>query len=77
MTDLPKFSQQPILNVDLTPDEELPLRILQAYRENCNCRWSDTTDGGGTENPTLKLMNEHCEQRAEILDKAINKLRKE
>jgi hypothetical protein len=62
------------LILDATPDKEYPLRILRAYRELCNCRWADTTDGGETENPLLKLMNEHCEQREKILGEAIAKL---
>lgn len=68
---LPKITRQPILYVDETPDRNYVLRILRAYRENCNCQWSDTTEGTETENPLLKMMNEHCEQRALLLDKAI------
>ena len=68
---LPEITQQPILYIDETPDRDYVLRILRAYRENCNCRWSDTTEGTETENPLLKMMNEHCEQRAKLLDKAI------
>ena len=73
---LPKLTHQPILHVDSTPDEEYPLRILRAYREGCNCLWSDTTQGTDTENPLLKLMNEHQKQRVEILDRAIAILEK-
>ncbi len=69
--ELPELTKQPILFVDGTPDEEYPLRILRAYREQCDCRWADTTDGSDAESPLLKLMNEHCEQRAKVLDKAI------
>ncbi|MCK5019552.1 MAG: hypothetical protein KAS32_21005 [Candidatus Peribacteraceae bacterium] len=75
-TELPALTQQPILHVDGTPDGGYVLRILRAYRESCNCRWADTTDGSETENPLLKMMNEHCEQRAELLDKAIDRLTK-
>ena len=74
---LPDLTQQPVLYVDGTPDEDYPLRILMAYRQQCECRWADTTDGAGTDNPLLKMMNEHCEQRAKILDGAIAKLLKE
>lgn len=71
---LPKLTQEPIKWVDLTPDQGLPLRILRAYRQDCDCRWSDTAEGTDTENPILKMMNEHCEQRAVILDEAIARL---
>ena len=72
---LPDYTQQPILHVDLTPDDDLPLRILQAYRENCNCKWSTDTEGN-CDNPLFALINQHCDERAEILDKAISKLLK-
>ena len=67
----PELTQQPILHVDGMPDKDYALRILRAYRENCNCFWADTTEGTGTESPLLKLMNEHQEQRAKLLDEAI------
>uniref|UniRef100_A0A6M3L3B3 Uncharacterized protein n=1 Tax=viral metagenome TaxID=1070528 RepID=A0A6M3L3B3_9ZZZZ len=63
---LPDLTQQPIKFVDATPDEEYPLRILQAYREDCNCKWSSDT-----ENALIRMMNEMCDKRAEILDRAI------
>jgi len=65
-TELPEISQEPIMHVDGTPNKEYPLRILRAYRENCNCRWVSDT-----ENSLIKTMNEMCEQRAAILDRAI------
>ena len=69
---LPEVIQQPILYVDGTPDEGYVLRILLAYRENCNCRWVSTIDETEeAESPLLKLMNEHCEQRARLLNRAI------
>ena len=70
-TKLPELTQQPVLYIDGTPDAGYVLRILRAYREGCNCRWADTTEGTDTENPLFKMMNEHCEQRAALLDKAI------
>lgn len=71
---LPDLTQQPILYIDGTPNEDYPLRILRAYRQNCNCMWSETTTGGEPQNPLLQLMNEHNRQRAEILDRAIRLL---
>ena len=64
---------EPIIHVDATPDEDYPFRILQAYRENCNCRWASSTDGQAM-NPLCIKMNDDCEKRAEILDRAIKKL---
>lgn len=69
-----KVTQQPIMHVDGTPDEEYPLRILQAYRANCDMRWADNTGCEETINPLLVAMNEHQHQRAEILERAIAKL---
>jgi len=74
MKKIPRLTRQPLLYVDGTPDDDYPLRILQAYRQECDCKWTDTSDGTDTENPLLKMMNAHCEQRAEILDEAIKKL---
>jgi hypothetical protein len=69
--DLPKVSQEPIIYVDATPDKEYPLRILQAHRGNCNCKWvTDSPD------IVLDFMNKANDQRAEILDKAIAILEK-
>lgn len=66
-----KITQQEILLVDGTPDEGYVLRILRAYRENCNCRWAESTEGKDPDSPLFKLMNEHQEQRAKLLDEAI------
>ena len=65
---------KPITYIDATPDGNYPLRILQAYRENCNCRWASSTDGQAM-NPLCIKMNDDCEKRAEILDRAIEKLK--
>jgi len=64
---LPEVTQEPIMHVDCTPDDEYPLRILRAYRENCNVRWASDLD-----NPLMVAMNEACQKRAVILDKAIS-----
>lgn len=73
MAELPDLTQPVIQFIDATPDEDYPLRILKAYRENCNSRWATGT-GGECDNLLFALMNEHAEQRAKILDKAIGKL---
>ena len=74
MIKLPELTQQPVLFVDGTPNEGYPLRILQAYRQQCDCRWAESTDGTEPQNPVLRQMNEDCDKRAEILDRAIAQL---
>jgi len=71
---LPELTKQPILEVDGTPNEGYPLRILQAYRQQCDCKWAENAGDDEVTNPLLIMMNEHCDQRAEILDRAIEKL---
>lgn len=66
MGKLPETTQQSILIVDATPDEDYPLRILRAYRENCNVKWVAEPP-----NPLVDIMNTDCDKRAEILDRAI------
>ncbi len=68
---LPETTQEPIIHVDATPDDDYPLRILRAYRENCNCKWVADPPSALTD-----MMNEHCDKRAAILDKAIECLEK-
>lgn len=70
---LPDLTQEPIKFVDATPNNKYPLRILKAYRENCNCKWASTNEP----NELLNLMNDDCNRRAEILDKAIVILERE
>ena len=74
MAKLPNLTQQPILYVDATPNEEYPLRILRAYRHFSDCQWAEDTDGGPVKNQLLKVMNKNNETRAKILDKAIKLL---
>jgi len=74
--ELQELTRQPIQFVDGTPDEGYPVRLLQAYRQLCDCKWAESTDGTEPENPLLRLMNEHCDKRAEILDRAIARLSK-
>lgn len=66
---LPPLTQQPIMHVDGSPDAGYPLRILRAYRANCDSRY----EGSGDEGARIfcETMNDHQRQRAEILDKAI------
>ncbi len=77
---LSPLTQQPIEHIDGTPDNEYPLRILRAYRENCNCRWMfGTWDDEKNEYVEPKdtihsLMNQYQRERAELLDEAIRAL---
>jgi hypothetical protein len=63
-------------HIDVTPNDGLPLRILQAYRVDCDMRWAKTTDGV-EDTPLIRALNDLQEQRAEILDRAIAQLRYE
>jgi len=65
---LPKITQEPIIYVDATPDKDYPLRILRAYRENCNCKWESTEQNP---HPLLVEMNKANDKRAQLLDNAI------
>ncbi len=68
---LPKTTQEPIIHVDAAIDEDYPLRILRAYRENCNCKWVADPPSA-----LIDMMNADCDKRAVILDKAIACLEK-
>jgi hypothetical protein len=63
--------------VDATPDENYPLRILQAYRDDCDVLWSSTSLFEDVEenNPVMDALNNMQKARAKILDKAIAKLK--
>ena len=74
MTRLPELTQQPVKFIDATPDESYPLRILQAYRQDCDCMWAESTTGLDPESPLMKAMNDLNRQRARVLDKAIKVL---
>jgi hypothetical protein len=64
------MTQEDLKLVDMTPDEDLPLRILRAYRVNCDTRW-ETSGLNEAEARIYVIMNEHQKERAKILDKAI------
>jgi hypothetical protein len=67
--------KETIIHVDATPDSDYPLRILRAYRDMCNSRWANTSDGTiDPSNELLIAMNKMQEERAAILDLAIAKL---
>lgn len=68
---LPPITQQQILHVDGTPDAKYAIRILEAYRENCRCKFASEPP-----NPLWDAMNVHQDERAAILDEAIQVLKK-
>lgn len=69
MSDLPPITQQIIQHVDGTPNAGYVLRILKAYRENCNCRWDAIPPS-----PIFDAMNRAQVKRAKLLDEAIAKM---
>lgn len=59
-------------HIDATPNDGYPLRILRAYRADCDMRWSlSTTNGGQDATPLMEKSNIMQDQRAAILDTAI------
>jgi hypothetical protein len=68
------LTMEPIRSVDMTPDNDLPIRILQAYLDNCNVKVA-TDSAGNCDNPMYQMMNEHQEKRTKILDMAIRILK--
>jgi len=80
MMDLPKIRDDidiREMHVDGTPDGKYALRLLEAYRKRCNCKW--IVEGKFAEGGVKQLydaMNEHQDLRAAELDKAIAILRK-
>ena len=73
-SELPPLTREPIREIDATPDDGYVFRILRAYRDNCDCRWVESTDGRNPTNPLLLMMNEHNRLRAALLDAAIARL---
>lgn len=57
--------------IDATPDGNYALRILRAYRYDCDLRWE-----GQPETEFIRLMNELQDKRTEELDRAIETLQK-
>ena len=64
-----------IVHINISPTPDLAIRILKAYRENCNLRWS-TSSNELVDNEFTKKMNDLQDQRAKLLDKAISILEK-
>lgn len=59
--------------IDSTPNEDFPIRILQAYRQDCDCKYQ--VSGLPAERTRFwEMMNEWQDQRAKILDQSISVL---
>lgn len=61
-------------HINMTPDDGLPLRILMAYRRRCDEKWGGSGVSDGTKF-LFDAMNEAQDQRAAILDRAIECLK--
>lgn len=57
-------------HVSSQPDGGYALRILKHFRELCNCKW-ETHGLDEADSRIYLMMNEHQDQRAVELDKAI------
>ncbi len=63
-------------HIDATPNDDYPIRILEAYRRDCDFWYSSSANLAETETNQLCIaMNEMQKKRAAILDKAIKKLK--
>lgn len=71
------MNEQEILFIDATPDNDYPIRILEAYRAQCDSKWSNTSNWSGDEeiDGLMKTMNDAQNKRTDILNKAIAILR--
>lgn len=61
--------------VDMTPNDNLIIRILKSYRDNCDIIYSDTTEKKSSKNLLMIELNKCQKQRAQLLDKAIKTLK--
>lgn len=69
-TETPPLTQRPILGVDATPDEQYPIRILEAYLYNARTNWEVSgLNEGATK--VYEEMNRHQAERVLILERAI------
>ncbi len=59
-----------LTEVDATPNDKYPIRILEAHLHNTKVRFATNVDGS-CDNPLYQVMNKDCEKRAIILCEAI------
>lgn len=73
---LPKIlNRSNILYVDMTPNDMLPIRILEAYLDKSREKW-EVHGLSKKESAIYEMMNEYQDQRAKILENAIKRLQK-
>lgn len=65
---------EPLPSVDATPDDDYPIRILEAFLHNTGLRW-ELTNCDERLHQIYDAMNEAQEKRAEILRQAITTLK--
>lgn len=70
---LPVVTQDPIEHVDCAPDENYPVRILQAYLQRAQVKWVVEGLSAG-EIRVCEEMNKAQDKRAQILSRAITTL---
>lgn len=74
------LTQQPVIHINSKPDNEYVLRILRAYRTNCDCRWvfgkwdEKKNEYVEPKDTIYSVMNQYQRERAELLDEAIRAL---
>lgn len=71
-----RMNQELILYIDATPNNNYPIRILEAYRKRCDCKWSSSSTEIVAITELMKLMNDQQDERAKILDRAIEILKR-
>ncbi len=70
---LPKLTKKPLSQVDGTPNEGLPLRILRAYLKDAKCMWK-ASGLTGNQKHIYEMMNDQNRKRAQVLERAIKTL---
>lgn len=68
---LPKLTEEPLQHVDLYPDSNYPIRILEAHMHNANCKWVLSADISDGERRVYEEMNATCDIRVAFLRRAI------
>ncbi len=70
-----KGQYETILYVDMTPTEDLPIRILETYKKDCEITRDGFSMMKEIKDPMLMIVIEYNLKRIEILNKAIKELK--
>jgi len=62
------------INIDATPDENLPIRILEAFKDNYNCEF-DVSGASLEQMEFWNIMNQANKDRIRIIDVTLAKLK--